>query len=184
MLMRAEASFELAMRLRGPGVPLAHAFTFMSGLYFRGKEAYARAFADPPAGAQPAFVITPTRGLVPLDTIVTTDDLCSFADVPIDVDEPRYRIPLEDTARALRAIIGDVAPVVLLGSIASDKYVSILLDVFGDNLLFPAEFVGRGDMSRGGLLLRCADAGAELDYLPVRGARRRGTRPPRLSPRR
>lgn len=184
MLLREEASFDLAVRLRASGVPLATAFTFTSGLYFRGKEAYARAFADPPPRTESAFVITPTRGLVPMDTIVTTDDLCGFADVPIDVNEPRYRTPLEDTARALRTAIGDDVPVILLGSIASDKYVSILLDVFGDNLMFPAAFVGRGDMSRGGLLLRCVDAGDELEYLPVRGARRRGTRPPRLRPRR
>ncbi|MGH7444978.1 MAG: hypothetical protein ACREKM_08885 [Longimicrobiales bacterium] len=184
MLMRSEASFELAVRLRGPGLPLAQAFSFMSGLYFRGKDAYARAFADPPVGAEPAFVITPTRGLVPLDTVVTREYLCSFADVPIDVGEPRYRAPLEHTARALRAAIDDDVTVVLLGSIASDKYVTILLDIFGDRLLFPVDFVGRGDMSRGGLLLRCADAGEELAYVPVRGASRRGARPPRLSPRR
>jgi hypothetical protein len=69
---------------------------------------------------------------------------------------------------------------VLLGSIASDKYVDLLLEVFGERLLFPAEFVGRGDMSRGGLMLRCATAGVEMSYLPVAGAKRHGPRPPRL----
>jgi hypothetical protein len=73
---------------------------------------------------------------------------------------------------------------VLLGSVASDKYVDLLLDVFGPRLLFPATFVGRGDMSRGGLLLRCVDAGKELDYVPVAGAVRHGPRPPKLQPRR
>jgi hypothetical protein len=71
---------------------------------------------------------------------------------------------------------------VLLGSIASPKYVDVLLDVFGDRLHFPLDFVGRGDMSRGGLLLRQATAGVELEYGPVRGAVRRGTRPPKLPP--
>jgi hypothetical protein len=39
-------------------------------------------------------------------------------------------------------------------------------------------------MSRGGLLLRAADAGQELTYEPVAGAVRHGRRPPRLAPRR
>ena len=71
---------------------------------------------------------------------------------------------------------------VLLGSIASAKYVDILLEVFGDRLLFPVEFVGRGDMSRGGLLLRSVRAGEQLTYVPVRGAVRHGPRPPKLPP--
>ena len=70
----------------------------------------------------------------------------------------------------------------LLGSIASPKYVDVLLGIFGERLRFPAEFVGRGDMSRGGLLLRQAAEGAELDYVPVSGAVRRGARPPKLPP--
>jgi hypothetical protein len=70
--------------------------------------------------------------------------------------------------------------VVLLGSVATDKYVGPLLDVFGDRLLFPATFAGRGDMSRGGLLLRCARTGVQLDCVAVRGAVRHGPKPPRL----
>ena len=95
VLLRPQASFELAVRLRESGVPLADAFSFMSGLYFRGKAAYARAFANPPTGAPSALVITPSRGLVPLDLTVTVEDLCGFADVPIDLGEPRYRAPLD-----------------------------------------------------------------------------------------
>lgn len=184
ILLREEASFELAVRLRERGLPLADAFTFMSGLYFRGKAAYARAFADPPAGAAGALAITPARGLVTLDTLVDVAELCTYADVPISLDEERYREPLVESAAALAASIADDTDVVLLGSIATDKYVGILLEHFGDRLLFPADFVGRGDMSRGGLLLRCVDAGTELVYVPVRGATRRGSRPPRLAPRR
>jgi hypothetical protein len=183
VLLRQAASFDLAHRLRAQGAELSEAFTFLSGLYFRGKAAYARAFADPPAGVAGALVITPSRGLVPADITVTVDDLCEFADVPIDLREARYRAPLEASARALAARTAD-ADVVLLGSVASDKYVAILLDVFGERLLFPSAFVGRGDMSRGGLLLRQVDAGIELEYVPVHGATRRGARPPRLTPRR
>ena len=69
---------------------------------------------------------------------------------------------------------------VLLGSIATGKYVDALLDALGPRLLFPTDFVGRGDMSRGGLLLRSAREGRELDYIPVAGALRRGKRPPKL----
>jgi hypothetical protein len=71
---------------------------------------------------------------------------------------------------------------VLLGSIASGKYADVLLEVFGTRLKFPVSFVGRGDMSRGGLMLRCVAAGQELEYVPVAGAVRHGPRPPRLTP--
>jgi hypothetical protein len=68
--------------------------------------------------------------------------------------------------------------------VATGKYVDVLLDVIGERLLFPVEFVGRGDMSRGALLLRAAEAGRELTYEPVAGAVRRGRRAPKLAPRR
>ncbi len=71
---------------------------------------------------------------------------------------------------------------VLLGSVASGKYVDLLADVLGERLRFPAEFVGRGDMSRGGLLLRCVAAESELQYVPVAGTPRHGPRPGRLVP--
>ncbi|HEY2931322.1 MAG TPA: hypothetical protein VGK99_06200 [Acidobacteriota bacterium] len=58
----------------------------------------------------------------------------------------------------------------------------MLLSVFGERLLFPAEFLGRGDMSRGGLMLRCARSGSELTYVAVSGAVRNGPRPPKLEP--
>src|SRR5258705_137811 len=70
--------------------------------------------------------------------------------------------------------------VVLLGSIATGKYVDCLLEVFGPRLVFPAAFVGRGDMSRGGLLLRAARSGKELAYTPIAGATLHGPRPPKL----
>lgn len=184
-LLLGNGRFPLAERLRaGEAVPLWEAFSFISGLYFRGKVAYARAFAAPPPGADPALVITTNRGLLPLDTALTRDDLAAFGGVPIDLADPRYREPLERDAHDVAARLPADANVVLLGSIATGKYVDLLLDVFGDRLLFPSEFVGRGDMSRGGLMLRSADAGSELSYVPVAGATRRGTRPPRLEPRR
>jgi hypothetical protein len=130
------------------------------------------------------FVITTNRGLLPATTRVTLADLAAFAAIDIDRASEPFRAPLQRDAEALAHSLGRSGEPVLLGSIATAKYVDLLLSVFSERLLFPAEFVGRGDMSRGGLMLRCVDQGAELTYVPVLGAIRRGVRPPRLPPRR
>lgn len=181
MLLREGASFDLAQRVRTCGAPLGEVFTFLSGLYFRGKVAYVRRFAAPPKGVEPALVITTTLGLAPLDQPVTADTLRAFERVDIHLGEPRYTRPLKRTAAALEQALGEADQVVLLGSIASGKYVELLLPIFGDRLVFPETFVGRGDMSRGGVMLRAAGSGKELAYIPVAGASRRGARPPRLT---
>jgi hypothetical protein len=186
IVMSDRATFDLADRLRSAqGAPLGEVFSFLSGLYFRGKLAYSRAFACAPEGVEldggGVFVITPNAGLRSPDTFVTLPAIRAFADVDVSIANPKYRRPLERSARALSAEIGD-CPVVLLGSIASPKYVEVLLSIFGDRLMFPQEFVGRGDMSRGGLMLRCAASRTELTYIPVAGAVRKGTRPPKLDP--
>jgi len=181
LLLREGARFDLALRLREPqGVALGEVFAFLSGLYFRGKLAYARAFARPPEGTPGALVITSNAGLVPTQRPVTVEALRGYSQVAIDAAEPRYRRPLLRDASRLARLAGPGAEVVLLGSIATGKYVEPLLEVFGPRLLFPPEFVGRGDMSRGGLLLRHAREGRELSYLPVGGSVRHGPRPPRL----
>jgi hypothetical protein len=204
MVLSERAQFDLAVRLRRGQVALGEVFAFVSGLYFKGKLAYALNFARPPAslrqgyGGPPelqrrrdpgapltgsgALVITPTAGLRAVETAVTSEALLAFAAVDIAANDPRYRGPLLTSARTLHEEIGPECEVVLLGSIASAKYVDVLTEVFGDRLLFPIEFVGRGDMSRGGLLLRCVRAGEELTYVPVKGAVRHGPRPPRLPP--
>jgi hypothetical protein len=108
-----------------------------------------------------------------------------FACCDIDASNATYRRPLERDVARLAALAGGSAAAdafVLLGSIASDKYVDVLLSHFGDRLYFPETFVGRGDMSRGGLLLRCVRARQELAYVPIAGAVRHGPRPPRLAP--
>jgi hypothetical protein len=125
-------------------------------------------------------VITPDRGLVPTDQRITREDLRASAEIPIDLAEPRFVQPFERDARALAERAGVDCDIILLGSVASAKYVDPLLTIFGEQLLFPADFVGRGDMSRGGLMLRCSREGAEMNYIPVRGAVRRGPRPPKL----
>jgi len=172
LLLKSQTS-ALTARLANGGAPLGEVFTFMSSLYFRGKLAYAMRFGRP-------FVIAPGRGLLPADVLIRVDDLRKMATVPVDEAEPAFRDPLVRDATALHRGLEADDRVVLLGSVATDKYVGPLLDVFGDRLLFPATFAGRGDMSRGGLLLRCARTGTSLEYVPVRGAVRHGPKPPKL----
>jgi hypothetical protein len=152
----------------------------MSGLYFRGKLAYARAFGRRDGGPA-ALVITPTRGLLAPDLPVTRPLLSEFAALDVAAHDPRYVEPLVADARALAGALPDQARVVLLGSIATSKYLEVLAGAFGERLQFPAAFIGRGDMSRGALMLRSAASGLELDYIvAATAATRRGPRPPRL----
>jgi hypothetical protein len=170
LLFRPGAGFALAHDFQKNGAPLGELFQFASGLYFRGKLAYARAFGS-------SLVIAPGRGLLDAATHVLPEELRAMGEVPIELTDLRYRLPLERDVRLLAKSAGEV---VLLGSIATGKYADVLLEALGDRLLFPSEFVGRGDMSRGGLLLRAVKAGVELGYEPLRGAVRHGKRPPRL----
>ena len=182
------AQFALAAALRSErGAPLGDLFSFVSGLYFRGKLTYARRFARPAEPDNPVVgsgihIITANAGLRSPDTLVTPAAVKAFAKGDIDADNAKYRRPLESGARALLAEIGSECDVVLLGSIASPKYVDILTSIFGSRLQFPIAFVGRGDMSRGGLLLRHASDGVELEYVPVLGASLHGSRPAKLPP--
>jgi hypothetical protein len=180
MLLRPGAEFDLAQRVRAGAASLGEAFAFTSGLYFRGKLAYATAFARPPEGVPGVLVIAPGAGLVPAETPVRTEQLVQLGKVPVDEADPRFREPLLEASRLLRGALPPDGEIVLLGSVASAKYVDPLLSVFGQRLLFPPTFVGRGDMSRGGLLLRCVRSREELPYVPVDGAVRHGPRPPRL----
>jgi hypothetical protein len=174
-VLSPKATFPVAARLRGEGLPIGELFAHMSGLYFRGKITYAQKFGR-------AFVITPDEGLIPAETTITCQRLIRFADGDISLENPRYRAPLERTARDLSSAMEVNSQFVLLGSVASEKYVAVLSEIFGSRLVFPADFIGRGDMSRGGLLLRAAAASLELNYIPVIGAVRHGARPPRLDP--
>lgn len=182
LILRQEATFPLALHLREGRLTLGEAFAFISGLYFRGKLAYSLAFAQPPPDTAGALVITACGGLLPPETCLTRDSLCAISSAPVAVSESRYRVPLERDARQLAEQIGPSCQVVLLGSVATPKYVEPLLKIFGERLLFPAEFAGRGDMSRGGLMLRCARSGVQLTYVPVATAQRHGVRPPKLPP--
>jgi hypothetical protein len=172
---------DLAHRLRSSeGAPLGELFTFVSSLYFRGKLAYARAFADPPPGLHGSLVITPGLGLRPPEERVDLEAFRRIAGVPIDARDPRYRASVERDANELAERAGPATAVILLGSVASPKYADVLIPIFGSRLRFPAAFVGRGDMSRGGLMLRSAEERKELAYAILRDAVRHGPRPPRL----
>jgi hypothetical protein len=183
ILRNAKAASPLALQLRDERLSIGEAFAFLSGLYFRGKLAYACAFGRAPASAPPVLVITPTRGLVPPDAPITPAMFDEFAGVDLGMNEPRFRTPLgRDVARLASSLPQD-ARVILLGSVATGKYVDILVGPLGRRLHYPLAFIGRGDMSRGGLLLRSARSGAELEYAVLDPtATRRGPRPPRLEP--
>lgn len=170
-LMSPRAKFEAAQLYRSPGgVPIAIAFAFMSALYFRGKITYAQHFAEP----SNVYVIAPGFGLVTADWRITEERMKLLRRTEVDVRERKYRRPLERDAKALAKTLHDDAQVVLLGSVASGKYVDILWPVFGERLVFPAMFAGLGDMSRGGLLLRAAGADRELEYISLNSPRHKG----------
>jgi hypothetical protein len=182
LLQSPDPGHELGRRVRGrEGAELGEVFSFVSSLYFRGKLAYARAFARPPRDAAGVHVITACDGLRAPESPLRLRDLRRYAGVPVDADEGRYRRPLLRDLHALAPAWAG-AEVVLLGSIASPKYVELLTLVLGSSLFFPSDFVGRGDMSRGGLMLRCVEERRELPYVPFVGARCRGPRPARLPP--
>ena len=181
LLLGGTATFPLAVALReDAGAEIGEVFSFLSALYFRGKLTYARTFASRLRTAPPILIVTTDRGLVPPETRITVDDLAAFASVDIASGGERYLGPLRRDVAALASVVRRATRVVLLGSIATGKYVDVLLESFGPRLVFPSAFVGRGDMSRGGLLLRHAREGVPLDYTPVAGAVRRGKRPPKL----
>jgi hypothetical protein len=180
LLLSEKAAFPLARRLAEPaGAPIGEVFSFVSGLYFRGKVAYAREFARGSDSHPTILVITPTRGMVGLDMPVGREALIEFAMIDIAEKDARFITPFERDAAILASRYE--GELVLLGSVATGKYVDVLVELFGPRLLFPVDFVGRGDMSRGGLMLQRVREGRELNYVPVTGAVRHGRRPPRLS---
>jgi hypothetical protein len=130
----------------------------------------------PAAGAGVIRVITPNRGLLPPEIVLTGPDLDALGQTDVDEKNQEYREPIERDAKELARALAPDGRVILLGSIATGKYRDVLLPIFGDRLQFPAAFVGRGDMSRGGLLLRHAKAGLPLEFSSVAGATLRGRR--------
>lgn len=180
MLLSGKAEFDLAQRLRHGRATIGEVYAFISGLYFRGKIAYASAFSAAPEGVPPAVIIVPGIGLVPEDACIGIGRLRAISRVSVHEQNDAYRKPLMRDAALLDRHAGSGCYYVLLGSIATEKYTRPLLEIFRERLLFPETFVGRGDMSRGGLMLRAARSSNELNYIPVENAVRHGTRPPKL----
>jgi hypothetical protein len=178
-LTSPRARFGAAERYRSPeGVTIAEAFTFMSSLYFRGKIGYARHFAAPPPemtlGTEDdgILVIAPGFGLVPPSWRITAEEMKKLRRTPVDLKSRAYCAPMKKHVEQLR----DLAPtswVVLLGSVATGKYVDLLLPALGDRLLFPRDFAGAGDMKRGGMMLRAVREDQELAYVTLAAPRRR-----------
>jgi hypothetical protein len=178
ILLSPRATFPLALRVRSSeGAPIGEVFAFLSGLYFRGKLTYAHHFAGEGGAIR---VITCDRGLVDPELPVSLADLKTMARGDIDAGHLPYRKPLERDVAGLARLLDPGAEAILLGSIATDKYAAVLHAGFGNQLKFPETFVGRGDMSRGGLLLRAVRENVELTYRTLAGAVLRGKRPARL----
>lgn len=179
LLLNPQASFPLAREFHSTGISLTSAFSFTSGLYFRGKISYATHFAHFDRGDM-IRIITSNAGLLVPDTRVGPTEIIAFGATDIAADDPAYCIPLRRHALSLAKRIGPHGTAVLLGSIATPKYREVLLDAFGDRLLFPSDFVGRGDMSRGALLLHAVRADRELPYQKVAEAVLTGRRASRV----
>ena len=170
-LASPRARFDAAVRYRSPeGVPIADAFAFMSALYFRGKIAYARHFADPPDGV---LIITSGYGLVPPDWSLNEERMRRMRKIDVDVSARSYTRPLREHASQLASMLAEDAQVVLLGSVATGKYVDVLKPILGPWLRFPRVFAGLGDMARGGLMLRAVRANRELEYTTLDAPRHR-----------
>jgi hypothetical protein len=167
MLLNPNANFELAQRLRDTGIPLGEAFSFMSSLYFRGKLAYTATFSQNTPAIPGTWIITSSRGLLRPETIVRLRELKEISSERILADNPKYRDPLERDLRLLSEAMGSSYRAVLLGSIATKKYIPLLLEILGERLVVPRAFVGLGNMQRGALLLRCSREKCELEYVSV-----------------
>src|SRR5688572_26902342 len=131
LLLRSGASFELARRFQSEGATLGEVFAFVSGLYFRGKLVYSTRFSHPPHGMPGSLVITVDRGLCPPETVITAAEFEAMSAEPIDLSNAAYREPLVRDARLLAAAGCEV---VLLGSIATRKYMLPLTQLIGNNL--------------------------------------------------
>lgn len=167
------------------GVRIDQAMAFMSALYFRGKIAYAERFAQPGPAMEGSgiFIITPGYGLVPPDWRIDAERIKKLRKTPIDIRSRRYKKPLLEDAKTLADQLSSSALVILLGSVATGKYVDLLWPLFADRLRFPRRFAGIGDMSRGAMMLRAARSGEELEYVTLDFERHRpkGTRERNLS---
>jgi hypothetical protein len=163
-LLNSTGDSDLALRLRNSGATLGEVYAFISSLYFRGKLDYAQRFKNPPRGIAGVQIIT-GGGLMLPETVITLSDLRRISATPIDEKNSEYRRPLDSDLLRLRESVSDETEIILLGSVATSKYITPIYEVFDKRLLFPKDFLGLGDMSRGSILLRCCAQDEELEYL-------------------
>jgi hypothetical protein len=116
--MLARSKSPLGVQLRAGSAPLGDVFAWLSALYFRGKLAYASRFSTA------VYVMTPGAGLLPPNTMIGARDLQAMGKV--DIESPKFTKPLRRDAERLDR--GGNA--VILGSIATGKYVDTLLAVY------------------------------------------------------
>ena len=178
-LIDGSSASSLAQQLQTEsGAPLCEVFAFLSSLYFRGKLAYARAFARPPHAMRGVFIVTPGAGLC------TKRRLSPRRPRRVCGGRGRSRNPhfVAPLLRDVQALVASASSTrASCCSAASLRQVRRAAAAgVRERLLFPADFVGRGDMSRGGLCCAPRAKASELDYLPVLGATRHGPRAARL----
>jgi hypothetical protein len=166
---------DIHTRLKGEGVELGEVFTHVSSLYFRGKLEYGNAFGGTLSGSSGAYIITPNAGLMSPKTKVRLEELRAICNTEINAGNEQFCRPLESDIRRLREKC-EGSRFVLLGSIATPKYVEPLMRVLEGDLFYPSAFAGLGDMSRGALLLQCVRTQVELDYTRYGPAARRNKR--------
>ena len=135
-LLGSTTQSDLGLRLRDGGAPLGEVYRFISSLYFRGKIEYAQRFQNPPSGVAGVQIIT-GAGLMLPETVVTLGELQRISAVSIDAKNKSYRRALDCDLLRLREQLGSDIDVVLLGSIATSKYIEPVQAVFGKRLLFP-----------------------------------------------
>lgn len=164
-LFNPKSQASLTQRLHRAGAPVGEVFSFISGLYFRGKLAYANAFADSASDSPPILVITSTHGLLSPYASLSLRELQEMAGVPIHSASERYRSCFERDLRLLAGRASQNDHIVLLGSVATPKYLEPMMNILQHRLVIPAAFIGIGDMSRGALLLRAVREGRQLDYV-------------------
>ena len=158
MLRRPAADFAQACAVRRGEALLGDVCSFV-GVSFRGQLAYATRF-----GTAGPLVITPGDGLRSPHCKVGIADLARWA--AIDPANAGSRERLTADAERLAATRPRAATLVLLESPAAPSCIDVLGPIFGAALLVPRAMLGRGG-SRAALLLRAAQQGAELDYLPA-----------------
>ena len=136
LVFNPQADFPVARQLKAGGAPLGELFSVVSSLYFRGKVAYATAFAHPPQDHPGALVITPGDGLCFLHEPVTLNGCGAGRRFRSMRKSAVHRSALASRAALLRAH-GATTRFVLLGSVASGQCVDPLVRVLGERLLFP-----------------------------------------------